>query len=129
MLSNQQSASVTISMNLVLNFTNDLPNGPYCTQNGALGFKCYIYQTGCAMDLKNLLERNASQFAPGNISSNRVETQIQSVYNVLALSYKGQNIPWDYSLSMMNNGDEVTATIAQTMHIKSKLKGVCCELI
>lgn len=124
---NQTTHSVTLTVPLSLNFTNDLPNGPYCTGN-PLGYKCYISQTGCAMDLKNLVERFSSN-QTGTANATMVSVNFKTQSSVLSLNYKGQMIPWDYSLTMMNNGDEVTATLGQTMTAASKVKIGCCKLI
>lgn len=120
-------------MPFTVNFTDDLPNGPYCSQTNQ-GLKVFIGQQNSVFQLKEILENYGSSMSQNmDVQSRGVmaptlttQMQINLSWNVQAIFYKGGAIPFEISLMQMNNGDEMCASISQKMNTKIQPKGCCC---
>ena len=110
-----------------MNFTDDLPNGPYCTQVSQQTIKVNTYPHATALDLKNSVESfAAAELARQGAALKNVT--MTSQWTISGFSYKGGPLPYEASLSMMKTGDEVSADVTQKIDMQSNMKA-CCLLI
>ena len=123
-----RSNIASFKMCLQMNFTDDLPNGPYCLQVSQQTIKVNIFPHATALDLKNSVESFAAAELARQAEASK-NVKIQSQWTISGFSYKGGPLPLEASLSMMKSGDEVSADVTQKIDMQANMKAVCCSLI
>eukprot|EP01118_Nematostelium_gracile_P004345 TRINITY_DN15083_c0_g1_i1.p2 TRINITY_DN15083_c0_g1~~TRINITY_DN15083_c0_g1_i1.p2 ORF type:complete len:106 (+),score=24.11 TRINITY_DN15083_c0_g1_i1:85-402(+) len=89
-----------------IHFTNDLPNGPYGTQDMVLKYQVYIKESATVADIKLAIEKCLKTMSGG---------MAKMTWTVVAINYKGGDLPFTSPANTIKEGETVNYTYRQSV--------------
>lgn len=112
---------------VIVNLTEDLPNGPYCIQMGELIIKVHISQSLRVAEMKAAIEKFVADELVRRAEAIKGQgVKIAHTWTITSFMYKGGNLAWETPLSIITSGDELQANVTVETNWGWEC---CCSLI